>query len=93
MILHGSDAQRTAVVEQIKKDYELFEIMQDDGAEWAQDLVRRSLFQKVCVMQLVECLKIEKWAITDRTHAFSIKNQENRLKQNQIRNSIGKSPH
>ena len=66
LLLHEDNNVRRAFVDEVKNDWEKFEELQKSKMDWAQQLVERSPFQKTAVVQLVQCLKLDGWEITDR---------------------------
>jgi len=60
------EASRPAKIEQFKQDYELFLEFKGQEHKWADLIVKRSLFQRVRMMQMVRCFEVEKWMWTAR---------------------------
>jgi len=56
-------------IKQLHADYQNFLELSELSAPWAEDMVKRSPFQKKSVLQLVLCLEQEGWRNTDKlTH-------------------------
>ena len=72
LLLQEDEKQVAATLAQLKTDYELFIMIRDSDEEWAESWIQRSLFQRMSVMQLIECLILDYWCLTDRSLIFAI---------------------
>lgn len=54
-------------VEEFHNDYRIYFELEAVDAEWSQPFVKRSVFKKMAVLQLLYCLQLDKWQITERS--------------------------
>lgn len=65
VLLLKEDARRETL-QRLKRDYEIFEQVKLVGEDWAQNVVKRSVFQTPAVRQVVELLVADGWVCTER---------------------------
>ena len=66
MLLHSDERIRGREVEKLRAHYARYKKLYGFAAEWAQRICRRSIFQKLSVMQIVFCLQLDNYTITPR---------------------------
>ena len=60
------DENRPHVIDELRRDWDIFHELEALGDEWAMRLSRRSVFRKLTVLQVALALKIENFQWTDR---------------------------
>lgn len=60
-------------IKQLHADYNNFLELSNVSAVWAEDMVKRSPFQKKSVLQLILCLEQEGWRNTDKLTPYKIR--------------------